>query len=573
MIETPNVIAPQRELPFRAAVWSLIATVVLSCGLDLFFFSGFYASDDIGYLQGAWKLLTGGKYSKSPDLSAIRLTMVGWNALIAWLLGYHVQLIAGSYIFYHQLLNVLTFLLARRTHDNAVAVLAAFCMATTPLAVTFSTGILPDLPLACFMLLSLLLFQWPYARDAVRGGGASCAALFGAGICVGLAYMAKEAALILLPYFLILWLCNERRRPKSRALLRGVAFTAGVFAVFSLEWAVLSHLTGHSYHRLEWTVAENEFDSGLRQYPDGYYPAERLLRLRARIAPWFSVTGLHYVLAAGALIYPLTKGRRWAPWALALWFFAYHTWGSTRLSEYLPTSLQPRYFTPILPYLFIMYAFLILKVWNAVPRAIASPRAARAVQGVFALALFLYPLPALRYSDKVAGKIYRADIVNSSYQAVRAARAAGDRPVVPSKTIDYKMTEFYKDKNCSGVIGPGACADKNTREALLSTGFYYVELYPNRLLRSVIQTGGMDSFLQPAIQAVPDEPIAEPLPQTRELGPLEIDGHPGVLRRLRRFDLPRRRSEALLMLIFPWFNCRPDADARSAYLYEWTPVK
>ena len=562
----------QQDLPLRVALWTLTATLALSCGLDLFFFSGFFASDDIGYLAGAWNVLNGEQYASSPPLSMIRLTMTGWNTLIAWLFGYHVQGIAGSYIFFHQLVIVCTFVLARRMHDNAVAVLASFWMATTSLAVTFSTAILPDLPLAAFVLAALLLFQWPYARGAARSAGASFAAIFAAGVCVGLGYMAKESSLILLPYFFVFWICNEWGRPKSRALLHGIAFLAGFGAVFAAEWAILSHLTGHSYFRMGWTVGENQFDGALRKFPDGYYPLERLFRLRDKIAPWFEITRLHYALAAGALAYPFVQGRRWAVWTLGLWFFVYHTWGSTRLSDYLPTSLQPRYFIPVMPFLFIMLSFLAVKAWRALPRWIAAPRATGAIQGMLTLVLFLYPLLSLCVSDKMAGKIYRADFVNVSYRAIQAAQAAGDRPVVLSRTIGHRLTTFLKERDRTGVVRYQDCAYTRDRAPLLETGFYYVEVYPNRQLQYILLTGGVDPLLQPVIQAVPDEHLSDPAPQTRELGVVEIDGRPGVFRRLRRFDNPHRRSEAVLKQMFPGFHCRPDSDVRSAYLYEWTPL-
>ena len=83
--------------------------------------------------------------------------------------------------------------------DQRVGLLAAYGMATVPLAVSFSTTVLPDLPMTCFLMLALVAFQ--SACDAGSAGMRRRALIlaFGAGLSVGLAYMAKEAALVVLP--------------------------------------------------------------------------------------------------------------------------------------------------------------------------------------------------------------------------------------------------------------------------------------------------------------------------------------------------------------------------------------
>ena len=567
----PKNVSSPPDVPAHVAAWSLAVILFLSCGLDLIFFTGYFASDDIGYLAGAWKIINGGRYDSSPALSEIRLTLVGWNTLIALLFGYHIQLIAGSYIFFHQLANGLTFLLARRMHGNIVAVPAAFCMATTPLAVTHASAVLPDLPMTSFLLLSLLLFLRVYDGDAERFGFRSGVLMFIAGACVGLAYTAKETALILPPFYAVFWLLRERGRPRRQVLTRGILMAAGFLAIFFLEWAALSGLIGRSYFRMGWTVGATQFGSVLRDYPYGYYPLERLTCIHERIGPWFSRTGFHYILAAVALIYPFVSGRKLAPWALAAWYFVYHVWGSTRLTEYLPPPLQARYFTPMLPFLFILYVFLVVRMFRAVSCRIQRPALRRAVTIVAALACFLYPLPSLRISDRQAGKIYRADIVHVAQDALDAARAAGDRPVVYSKTIDYHIATLFRTGRPRDIVSPSDCRDEQTRARLASTGFYYVELYPDEKLEPIRLTDGLDATLHPLLSSAPDDQYNGPPPQTCELGAVEIDGHSGVLRRLRLFNLPKRRSEALLHVCFPDYQPRPDPDVRSAYLYEWSP--
>lgn len=571
MSSQPETNLQVADISTRAARQALIGIILLSCGLDLFFFSGYYASDDAAYLQAAWRWTTGRTYGAEPDLAALRLTLVGWNMLIIRLCGYHPQLIAGSYILFHQLTNVFTFILARRMRDNAAAVLAAYCMAVTPLAVTHAAAVLPDLPLTSLMLLSLVLFYMSYG-DPGRTGAKSRLLLLGAGACVGLAYAAKETALILVPFFAVLWLTRERKAGLKAAVLRGTALAGGFIMILLVEWALLSLLTGRCYWRMAWTVGPTNFVDTLRDNPYGYYPVERLAYVWEHLGDWFGRTGFVYLFGLAVLVYPFKTGRCRALWALTLWYFAYHVWGSTRLSEYLPPPLQPRYFTPILPLLFIMYAFVIVKAWRSVRNWGVGLKAIRVLTGIVAVALFLQPLPGLRISDRHAGKIYRADLVNTARLAIEAARDAGDRPVLLSKTVDDHIAPLIQTRPPGDVITPRCWKKPETRRRLIETGFYYIEIYPIARLRTVARAGGADPLLHPVIEARSDESLDDPVPQTCFLGHVEIEGSPGSLWRLKRFDLPKRRSAALLGICFPGFRPRPDPNTRSAYLYLWIPL-
>ena len=65
-------------------IWLCIGIVIFSCAIDLFFYSGYYASDDTRYLQPAWEILSAGGYRNEPGLAQARLTIVGWNRRRRW---------------------------------------------------------------------------------------------------------------------------------------------------------------------------------------------------------------------------------------------------------------------------------------------------------------------------------------------------------------------------------------------------------------------------------------------------------------------------------------------------------
>ncbi len=387
---TPGCGQPQAQ--HSGVLAGCLAILAFSCAIDLFFYTGYYASDDTRYLRPAWEILSQGSYQHEPGLAQGRLTVVGWNTLVALLFGFNIPLIAGSYVFFHQALNLLTFLLGRRLFDSRVGLLAMYLTATTPLAVTFSTTVLPDLPMTSFLLLSLLTFLWSYDLRAKGRTGVGLLAIFLSGLSVGGAYTAKETALVALPFYFVTWLWFERRLAPRKALLAGSAFAVGILAVFVAEWVVLSHLAGHSYLRLSWAVGAKGWTSGLHTTAYGRDPVERVTWLYDQLGPWFRNTRFDYLLAGAALLYPFVRGRKLSIWWLAIWFFAFLIWGTTRLTEYVPPPLQARYFTPILPLLFIAYSFLALKLWQAVPRLVGQSAWGRRIQALFAAALFLHPV-------------------------------------------------------------------------------------------------------------------------------------------------------------------------------------
>ncbi len=573
------------------AVTGCIGLIVLSCGLDLLFYTGYYASDDAGYVEGAARLLGLEQSGPHPGPAHVRLSIVGWNALVAWLFGFHVPLIAASYVFFHQALNLLTFLLGRRLFDASVGLLAAYFTATAPLIVVFSTCVLPDVMLSALLLLALLLFLWAYDLRAAGRGTRAHLAMLGAGLCVGFGYMAKDTALIMLPFYFVLWLCKEDRRALRRALLTGAMFALGLLVILVAEWAVLSWLTGHSYLRMAWTVSPDGFVERLRRYPYGYYPLDRLRRLHELLRPWFAETRLDFVLLIGALAYPFVRGRKWPVWCFAVWFFAYHTWGSTRLTEYLPPPAQARYFTPVLPALFIVCSFLALRLWRGVPRLVHHPQRSRGLQAVLGVVLVVYPLLGLKVADRRAGKVYDADVVTNATRAINAVKQMGTQhvmtgyslvpPIVLSGTISRPLRLLYEFDPDDFVVPAHRCRPTtHLHERLPRYGFYYLELYPPRRRAKMYTPDGLDDELHALILAAEaQDPVPQDrhdfspwlMPQARVVGRATLSGTPGVLRRLKRFDSSHRRSYELAHTIAPALPRRPDFGECAVYVYEWIP--
>ncbi len=530
----------------------VLICLLLSTTIDLFFYTGFYASDDVSYLLPAKRLLETGRIG-IPDLGGSRLLLVLWNAGVGALTGFSIPLIAGSYVVFHQLANWLTYRLGRDLFDARVGLLAMYLVALLPLAITHSTMILPDLPLTVFMLLSLLACL--RARRLCSEGKSGTAAWFLTGLCSGLGYLAKEPALLLAPFYGVAWLVSFRR-PLRRWALDGAALATGFLTVMAVELAAWSALTGEAYVRMESAVADAPALSPA-DYRFGYYPLERLATVGRELRYWSIKTRFDLWLLLAAAVYPFVRGRRLLPWSLAMWFFAYHTWGSSRLSAYDPPSLQARYFTPVLVLLFIPFAFLALKLLRGLPRLLGGR--ARPLQAVLLALLLIHPWLGLRVADRMAGKSYDADVVGNALRAIEAIEAveASGPPIVLSGTVSQRLHLVIP-------AGRALAAEDAIASDVSRTSFYYVELVLPPARPTELRTAGVDLSLHPAISSLQTDGPAE------NAGAADVGGRAGRLRIVDTFHSPHSRSRAVLHRLFG-APLPVDRSARAVRLYLWEP--
>lgn len=458
---------------------AVVFTVVVSVIVDLFFFSGFFGSDDISYFGGAVNLLRDGKLNVT--FSNGRLTLVGWNLLVILFAGWNGQLVAATYIVFHQILNLSTYGLARRLYGDRVAMLSLFGTATMPLLIIYSTCILPDLPLACCFVLALHAFlRGLDARISDKPKRAHRWLLL-AGIAVGFGYMAKETALILLPFFFVLWISQEWRSRKSAAIVRGAMFAAGFFGVMALETATLSWMN-HGFHfRMGWTV--NEMDESTRAHISrfGSEPMGRLQWVDGRLDDRYMVQSIKPVIIACFVVYPFLYRRRWAVYALGLWAFAYLTWGSMRLTEYFPPSISPRYFIPVVPFAMIVTAAVLVRAYDVLLSVAARVRAASMVRVAAFIVLGLYAVLGLRGPNDVAGKVYGADDITNTAMAIRQAMYMDDRPIVLGPISSRRTYRLLQRGQMPGVKVWGELAyEGGFRQLAQQGGWHFILVDPDR---------------------------------------------------------------------------------------------
>jgi hypothetical protein len=465
--------------------WTLISIVVLSILLDYIFFTGFFASDDQQYFHGALKALRGSFLGNSPSHGEMRLTIVGWNAIVITLLGPNVQLVAASYVLWHQLLNLATFAVGRRVANVSAGLLAAFLSATAPAFIIYSTMILPDIPLALFILLSFLAFYEAYHHREKQQTHPAASLMFLAGICVGLAYAAKETGLILLPFYFFLWLALECRLAGGvmrdirlhNAGWRGLCFALGVLAVVLDETAILSLLDARFLVRLGWTFEDMSAARVERiQQLAGLDPLARLERVRAVLDQETFLPGiLKVLLLFGLVAYPFMRRRSWSLYVLPIWMFTYLTWGSMNFSRYVPPTIKSRYYLPVLPFLFIVASVPLCRVWASIASRIPPGHARSTFRLVGLCAIVLMPLLWLRGPNRLAGTYSRADIVGPAVRAVNQTLATSARPIVLSHAV-WRATQIVLQAHPYEQLIP---ADDVTPELLHGLaqhgGFDYIE--------------------------------------------------------------------------------------------------
>ncbi len=480
--------APQR------GAWPWLAGIlVLALVVDLVCFRGYTSYDDRDYFEATARLVETGRLGDDLRFGKDRLVLLGWNCLVASLFGLNAQLIAGSYVCFHLALIVLTFLLGRRAYGRTAGLIGAYYVATVPLIILYSTSMYPDLPLACFVVSAVLAFSWGYERKREGRRRAAAAAVFGAGVSVGLAYCTKETGLLLLPFFFTAWLWNEgifpfRFRRKAAvaggspvaeggAFPVGAAFAAGFFVIFAAEAAIFSMLSDRPFFRLGWTTASA--DSGLMQFAfhSGFDPVERFRH-------FLNVhNGLHFpaslkaLLLASALLYPLLRRRQWLIPLCGLWLFVYMMWGSMSLRSYFPPSILPRYLIVILPPACLVLAGVSAGLLDLTRHARAPAWAGRPIRAVAIAVLAAIPLWNLQVADRFAGRPSASVSIANAARAIEVARGAAVRtkkPIVLSFLVGRRLQAVLYGRRPTEVLLAEELSEERLDALLASGGFYYV---------------------------------------------------------------------------------------------------
>lgn len=465
-----------REASTRALA-TLAALLAGSVVIDLVFFTGFIASDDVVYTTAARRLAETG--SLWPGLAAheARLLMIGWCALVGSLTGQDVQAIAASFVVFHQTVNLLTFWLGRQLRGAGVGILAAALTATFPLMVVFSTTILPDIPMTACFLAAFVAFHSAYVGNPRPRRSIILLTLSGGAL--GLAFLVKESGLVPVPLFLALAFAHEWRRRAAHGGIRGglariAAFLAGLGLVLALEVSALRVLTGTGSFRLGSFVATRSL-----ALPSLGAVARRAMLMAetvgARATP--SAAVLAILLAAGL---HAASRRGFGPTLLfPAWFALYYTWGSASLTSYSWPGLQIRYLIPCIPFLLVAVAATLTDAyaWTAERARRTDPRLESWIRGAAAVGAVVVAIAQLSRCDLDAGNLYGAPLVSQSLRAVRSWSSGYPTPLVISETLGAQIFPLFRHRP-DGLLFSHEVRASQLEHWRREGGFHFLDLHP-----------------------------------------------------------------------------------------------
>ncbi len=225
--------------PLHGTDWALlVAVAAFAAAVRIVFFTGFFGSDEVTYVESAIAAANG-YWPNSTYIGSIRLG-VNYPIAASMALFGHTEIAASLWGFVCSVVEVtVVFWFARRVSGRELALVASLLMALLPLHVHLAGRIMADSPLALFMSLSFVfLFE---AENRNR-----CVLYLLSGVCAGLTFWIKESATIFVGV-LVLWAFFFRQRDLSNCLWAAVGMIVVISANFALMWA----LSGNPLHLLD----------------------------------------------------------------------------------------------------------------------------------------------------------------------------------------------------------------------------------------------------------------------------------------------------------------------------------
>ncbi len=447
----------------RVQARGLALAVLGAWALNLYFYSGYYMSDDGSYLSGI-QLIADLQAIDPSNVAFTRLLAITPAALVYAASG-SVLLTIASYTLYHPLLVGAVYWVGCLAFERKAALLAAVLVALSPLYYTFGGAILPDNSLCLWLALLLGALLW-VLRDQQQAHGSERRELglwWGVGLLNGLAYSAKEPGLVFAaPVGLAIVLVRLQQGARWRALRAGLAYGVGLLSFLLLECVVLRIATGSWVFRLTAGMGNTGNMTALlgRVQQQGVSPG-------ARLAFWFRANREYFapvvpVVLAGSLLAPWLAWRRLLQArgsviailiAFWVWPFLYLTFGSTSLRHYVPPPLQhARYFSVCLAPSLLLSAAVGLRLFELLRERVPEARVAlrRTIGALpFALAL-LWGLALFVDFEPDAGGVYRALTTKAALAAFQDARRLQPQlPVVLSSQLGARLDPLLHSPGCS----------------------------------------------------------------------------------------------------------------------------
>lgn len=225
----PAIAASARWAP---AVYLLIFILLL-----FLFWTGYVASDDAIYANGAYGWLT--EFPYVGGHGTIRYPLVMPMALSLLLLGENIFALVLPSLLYSLTMAGLLILLVCKADEQGRGIWAALLLVTSPLLVIHTTIASIDITEAFYLFASFLVF-YKALRDERK-----FLFLFLSGALAGVAFLSRETAIFIAVFYGVLFLCGYGMPRKYYWCV-----ALGFFAVWTLELLYLAVMTGDPFYRI-----------------------------------------------------------------------------------------------------------------------------------------------------------------------------------------------------------------------------------------------------------------------------------------------------------------------------------
>ena len=425
-VQPTGTSAPQRATPALAAVAdgrqpsTLIFVLVFLAllGLQLFYWTGPIASDDLLYLSVAQQPLGVTVSGEYRQVGTVGMRFLLWGPL---------RLLSAFWPNHWQILLVLPMvsasltlgLVAAATHHclgRRAALIAMASLGLVPLFVIIATVTLPDIVATPFVLAGAMLIGQPLI-DRTEWRRSVFRRCFIGGFILALGYNAKEPTLLVLPAITLFVVWRRRQSGGAWRCLLWAWCGAGVWLAMEAVWYTAT-VGDPLYHLHAISAGHRAFHSPLPDYrwtSIAWYVTDYL---RAMVDPRgeYGPMGPLFLLAVAYGAVARTELTRMV---LCIVFVVggYLSAGTADLLHYVPVYHQPRYLIPLLPLMAMVAAYMIQREWRA-------GRLRRLA--IAAAACVIIPM-SLIAPDKVAGRWHHA----SDFHTARSVQAQMEGQWIP----------------------------------------------------------------------------------------------------------------------------------------------
>ncbi len=226
-----------KKLKHRKSEIFLVLILIFAAFLRLIFFVGPCCDDDVAYLNSAYNIVKLNFVELHNGYSfAYRTMMILPMALSFKIFGIS-EFTASLYILLTSLGSIIVaFFIGKFLFNARVGIFASLLLAFYPLEVIYSTHIVPDIPVAFFMGLSVLVFLYAEKNEKDKFYILS-------GVTAGLAYLVKITAILIVP-FILFYAIFLLKRNKTKAILR---FLLGFLLIFVIEMCYSYYFTSDPF--------------------------------------------------------------------------------------------------------------------------------------------------------------------------------------------------------------------------------------------------------------------------------------------------------------------------------------